>query len=84
MLASSSVSRFLILIGVLMLMAIPGFSHNKNETISATAWGTSTQLGANVSVTLIIYQYSTPADRELLVQVSSRAPTKAWSKLCRK
>src|SRR5271157_5730891 len=62
MLASSSVSKFLILLGVLMLMAIPGFSHDKNETIGATAWGTGTQLGANVNVTLIIYQYSTPAD----------------------
>src|SRR5271165_785371 len=68
MLASSSVSKFLILLGVLMLMAIPGLSHDKNETISATAWGTGTQLGDNVNVTLIIYQYSTLADHEVLVQ----------------
>jgi len=68
LLASSRVSKFLILLGMLMLMAIPGFSHGKNETIGATAWGTGTQLGENVNVTLIIYQYSTPADHEVLVQ----------------
>jgi hypothetical protein len=68
MLASSSVSKFLFVIGVLMAMAVPGFSHDKNETIGATAWGTSTQLGENVNVTLIIYQYSTPADHEILVE----------------
>lgn len=84
MLASSSVSRFLILIGVLMLMAIPGFSHNKNETISATAWGTSTQLGANVSVTLIICQYSTPADRELLVQAFQQGSNEGLVKALQK
>ena len=40
----------------------------KPETIDATAMGTSTQLGRVVGVTVIIYEYSTPADRQVLVQ----------------
>jgi hypothetical protein len=66
--AKSWVSKVLILTSVMLLMVIPGFSRDKNETIDATAWGTSTQMGANASVTLIIYQYSTPEDRDILVQ----------------
>jgi hypothetical protein len=39
----------------------------KVETIDATAMGTSTQLGKNVSVKVTIYEYSTPEDRQILV-----------------
>ena len=41
---------------------------NKPETIEATAMGTSTQLGSTFGVTLDIYDFSTPADRQILVQ----------------
>lgn len=41
---------------------------DKYETIEATAMGTGTQLGASVNVSLEIYQYSTPDDRQILVQ----------------
>ena len=41
---------------------------NKPETIEATAMGTSTQMGSEFGVTLDIYDYSTRADRQLLVQ----------------
>ena len=40
----------------------------KNETIDATAYGTSTQMGRNVGVTLIIYDSSTPEDRQILIE----------------
>lgn len=40
----------------------------KTETIDATAIGTSTQMGRVVSVTLRIYEYSTPDERQMLVQ----------------
>jgi hypothetical protein len=43
-------------------------SANKPETIEATAMGTSTQLGSEFGVTLDIYDYSTRADRQTLVQ----------------
>jgi hypothetical protein len=39
----------------------------KIETIDATAMGTSTQLGKNVSVKITIYEYSTAEDRQVLV-----------------
>src|SRR5271169_4355881 len=57
-------------LAILLLVAmisLPGFARDKNETIDATAYGTSTQLGRNVGVTLIIYEYSTPEDRQILV-----------------
>src|SRR5580698_460633 len=58
--------------GVLLLACSPWLSAQqrgvKNETIEATAMGTGTQLGANIGVTLNIYEYSTPADRTVLLQ----------------
>ena len=44
------------------------YSRDKYETIDAQAFGTGTQLGANIGVTLNIYEFSTPADRTTLVQ----------------
>lgn len=49
------------------LTCTAGFARDKNETIDATAYGTSTQLGRNVGITLIIYEWSTPEDRQVLV-----------------
>ena len=53
-------------LSLLMLGSMPGLARDKNETIDATAWGTSTQLGRNIGITVIIYQYSTPEDQETL------------------
>ena len=47
--------------------SISGFARDKYETIDATAYGTSTQLGQNIGVTIIIYEFSTPEDRQILV-----------------
>jgi hypothetical protein len=57
----------LLILGMLMV-SIPGFSADKAETIEATAMGTSTQLGREFGITLNIYDYSTPADKQVLVQ----------------
>jgi hypothetical protein len=57
----------LLLTSLLMLGGVPGFSRDKYETIDATAWGTGTQLGKNIGVTLIIYEWSTAEDRQVLV-----------------
>jgi hypothetical protein len=57
-----------LLSSLLIMSCIPGFAREKNETIDATAWGTSTQLGKNIGITIIIYQYSTPQDQDLLVE----------------
>lgn len=58
----------MLLAGMLVLTGLPGFARDKNETIDATAWGTSTQLGKNIGITIIIYQYSTPEDQDMLVE----------------
>ncbi|HET6931243.1 MAG TPA: hypothetical protein VFI45_13045 [Candidatus Acidoferrum sp.] len=41
--------------------------NRKVSTIDATAMGTSTQLGKNVSVKVTIYEFSTEEDRQILV-----------------
>jgi len=58
-----------LLIGLLMIASIPGFGQRgSTETIDATAIGTSTQLGRNFGVKIIIYEFSDPEDRDILVQ----------------
>ncbi len=58
-----------LLIGLLLVASIPGFGQRgSTETIDATAFGTSTQLGRNFGVKIIIYEFSSPEDRDILVQ----------------
>jgi hypothetical protein len=57
-----------LLLGLLVVGSTLGMAGEKNETIDATAFGTGTQLGQNIGVTLNIYQFSTPADKQTLVQ----------------
>src|SRR5271169_5133127 len=69
---SRSISRIalksMLLVGVLVIGTFPGLAKDKYETIDAQAFGTGTQMGANIGVTLNIYEFSTPADRVTLVQ----------------
>jgi hypothetical protein len=59
---------FGLLVATLVTAAsLPGLAREKNETIDATIYGTSTDLGKNVGITLIIYRWSTPEDRQILV-----------------
>jgi hypothetical protein len=60
--------KSLMLGGLLMSGLLPGFAKDKYETIEAQAFGTGTQMGQNIGVTLNIYEFSTPADRVTLVQ----------------
>lgn len=58
-------------IGIAMLILMGSStadSREKYETIDDTALGTGTQMGANIGVTLNIYEFSTPADRSVLTQ----------------
>jgi hypothetical protein len=58
-----------LLVGLLMIASVPGFGQRgSTETIDATAFGTSTQLGRNFGVKIIIYEFSGPEDRDILVQ----------------
>jgi hypothetical protein len=59
----------LLLVGLVVTASVPGFGQRgKTETIDATAFGTSTQLGRNFGVKIIIYEFSSPEDRDILVQ----------------
>ncbi len=66
------ISRFavigLLTLGVILIWQGSALARNKYETIDAQAFGTGTQMGANIGVTLNIYEFSTPADRVTLVQ----------------
>jgi hypothetical protein len=54
----------LVLVGV---TAAVSADDRGTETIDATAMGTSTQLGQNVSVKVTIYEFSTDEDRKILI-----------------
>jgi hypothetical protein len=54
--------------GIALLAVQSGSARDKYETIEAQAFGTGTQLGQNIGVTLNIYEFSTPADRVTLIQ----------------
>jgi hypothetical protein len=55
-----------------MISIDAGYAGGKYETIEAQAWGTGTQMGATIGVTLNIYEFSTPADRVTLVQAFTK------------
>lgn len=63
----------LLLTAVLLMGSAPAFARGpRTETIEATAWGTGTQMGALIGVTLNIYDFSTPADKAILVQAFAK------------
>src|ERR1700675_1309506 len=59
----------LLLVCLLSLGVAPAWSQErpKPETIEATAMGTDTQAGKEFAVTLIIYEYSPRADKQILI-----------------
>jgi hypothetical protein len=74
-----------IVLVTLAAMGRPGFARDNYETIDAQSFGTGTQLGQNIGVTLNIYQFSTPADKAILVQAYEKGQnqglTNALSKM---
>src|SRR5216683_6914774 len=66
----------LLITGLLIAGSTPGFSANKTETIDATAMGTSTQMGSQFSITLNIDDYSTQADKQILVEAFQKGGDK--------
>jgi hypothetical protein len=88
-LISTPTLKYAILCAVVLGIAVTAgnsvFARDKYETIDAQAFGTGTQLGANIGVTLNIYEFSTPADRTMLVQAFEKGQnqglTNALSKM---
>jgi hypothetical protein len=54
------------------------------ETIDANAMGTSTQMGRNVPIKMRIYRYSTPEEREVLVQAFKKGQNQGLVKALEK
>jgi hypothetical protein len=63
----------IVVVGLILAGTSPAFSRDKYETLEAQAWGTGTQMGQSIGVTLNIYEFSTPADRVTLVQAFEKA-----------
>jgi hypothetical protein len=61
----------LLSVGLLTVGSTPAFCQ-KAETIEATAMGTGTQLGQNVEVRLIISDFSTMEERQVLVDAFTK------------
>ena len=62
-------------IGVAVLLLVGSgtvFSREKYETIDASAFSTGSQMGAVIGITLNIYEFSTPADRNTLIQAYAK------------
>jgi len=66
----------------LLLAAVPAIS--QTETIDATAMGTSTQLGRTVSIKITINRYSTPQDRQVLVDAFQKGQSPGLAKALEK
>ena len=67
-LGNPACSAFVLLCSLLAANTPAPCAGAKAETIQASATGTGTQLGQVVSITLNIYEFSTPADQAVLVQ----------------
>jgi hypothetical protein len=64
-----------LLVGLFIMNSQSGQAREKYETIEAQAMGTGTQLGANIGVSLNIYEFSTPADKQILVEAYEKGQT---------
>ena len=59
--------------GLLIAASTLAFSRGpKPETIEASAMGTGTQMGQSIGVTLDIYDFSTPEDRQILLDAFAK------------
>lgn len=68
-------ARISLLFSTLMVLAaFPVLSAKrvKNETIEASAMGTGTQLGQVIGISVEIYEFSTPEERQLLVDAFTK------------
>jgi hypothetical protein len=64
----------LLTLGLLVLAVFPALSAKrvKDETIEATAMGTGTQMGQNIGISMEIYEYSTPEERQVLIDAFNK------------
>jgi len=66
-------SELALLLAVLTIISVPGLGQKEIETIDASAFGTSTQMGRHFTLRIIVYQFSSPDDRAMLVQAFQKS-----------
>jgi len=64
--------RCLQLLALIFITTSASLARDKYETITAQAFGTGTQAGQNISVTVLIYEYSAETDRQLLIEAFNK------------
>jgi hypothetical protein len=65
--------KSVILFGLLVIASTFAYSRGpKPETIEASAFGTGTQMGQVIGVSLEIYDFSTPEDRQVLIEAFTK------------
>ena len=69
----------LLMLAAIIFASIPGFARDKYETIDATAMGTSTQMGRVIAITLNIYDWSTAADKQILMDAYAKGQNQGLS-----
>jgi len=64
----------IIVSGLLVLAVFPALSAKKvkDETIEASAMGTGSQMGKMIGISVEIYEYSTPEDRQILLDAFNK------------
>ena len=60
------------LLALLTIGTVSSFARDKYETINAQAFGTGTQMGQNIGITVIIYEFSGPDERQQLVDAFTK------------
>jgi hypothetical protein len=60
--------------GMVVLAVFPALSAKKvkDETLEATAMGTGTQMGQTIGISVEIYEYSTPEDKQILISAFNK------------
>ena len=61
-----------LIIVLLSIAASSGFARDKYETIEAQAFGTGTQMGQNIGIRVVIYEFSPPENRQALVEAFTK------------
>ena len=71
--------RFVSLAAVTIGLMLPVLAAGQVERIDATARGTSTQMGRIINIKIIVSKFSTPADRQILVDAFKKGQNQGLS-----
>jgi hypothetical protein len=77
-------ARLVLLVFMLMAAPLSGFAQKPIETIDATARGTSTQMGKNINIKILIYSWSTPEDQQALREAFKKGQSNGLAKALEK